>query len=147
MTSIPPGRRPRLDLPLETLDAVAARLAASGAERRSFLEDPGGYLRRHGLPGGARRLPLFDLAPPTSEVCSANAVCNVNALANANASTKVNALTSVNVSFMTNAAFFFNFITVTCTWTSTRTRCSGEPRTIEVKLAAGYGLGSPGGLV
>ena len=141
------GRRPRLDLPLHDVDRVVAALAGSGEERRRFLADPGSYLTAHGLPGGVRRLAAFEPPPSTSEVCSANAVCNVNAVANVNAATKVNALSAVNVGFMTNAAFFFNFISVTCTWTSTKTRCSGEYRTLELLATASTGLGSPGGLV
>jgi hypothetical protein len=146
---IPPddGRRPRINLSLDDLDRGAAGGAGRGEARRRFLYHPGRYLAAHGLPGGARRLAAFAAPPTTSEVCTANTVCNVNALANVNAATKVNAISAVNVSFVTNAAFFANFISVTCNWAWTKTRCSGEPKNLEVRYMASASLGSPGGLV
>jgi hypothetical protein len=149
----PRKERPTLEIDLEELDAVAARLAAGRTEREEFVLDPEAYLSRHGIQVHGGRLAGLSPPPPTSEVCTANAACNVNAslnvnaAVNVNAATKVNAVSAVNAAVTTNATAFVNFMAIHRAVVYNQVRFWGEPAPLKVLYAAGYSLGGPGQVV
>lgn len=101
------ANRPRLNIPLDQLEKVAATLAVNDLDRARFVADPVSYLRDQLVPVRSGKL-VRGNPPQTAEACTANAACNVNAVANVNAASKVNVTNAVNVVFVANVIVVTN---------------------------------------